>query len=247
MKAETPRNSGAKQRIISASLSLFSRKGFDATSVNEIAERAKVTKALIYYYFKSKEEILDHLIQSMLGDWTLIARDFIGKNIVQMVNDGRLDIKPDGPRFIDKAAMSDFLENSMTFFRRMLDFDLTGRPILRIMMLESLKMSKHHNELLNLMDVKSRTADNLLFKAIAEADEHSVVSKDIVLFEFFFFIIPFVCFATYYDDCKEVSGLSDKELEETFLRSIRVILRAMISGSDILYAESKTQQTGPRG
>jgi AcrR family transcriptional regulator len=247
MKVETPRNSDAKQRIISASLSLFSRKGFDATSVNEIAKEAKVTKALIYYYFRSKDEILDHLIQTMLGDWALIARDFIGKNIVQMINDGRLDIKPDGPRFIDEAAMSDFLENSMTFFRRMLDLDLGSRSILRIMMLESLKMSDHHNELLNLMDMRARTADNLLFKAIAEADEQFVVSKGIVLFEFFFIIIPFVCFATYYDDCREVSGLSDKELEETFLRSVRVVLRSMISGSDILYAENKPDPAKLKG
>jgi high-affinity Fe2+/Pb2+ permease len=129
----------------------------------------------------------------------------------------------------------------------MLGFGLISRPILRIMMLESLKTSKHHDELLSLLDVKSRTADNLLFKAIAEADDHSVVSKDIVLFEFFFFIIPFVCFATYYDDCKEVSGLSDKELEETFLRSIRAVLKSMISGSDILYTESRLQQAEPRG
>ncbi len=51
----------AKERIINASIELFSKKGFDAASVNEIAEQANVTKALIYYYFKSKEEILDYL------------------------------------------------------------------------------------------------------------------------------------------------------------------------------------------
>jgi len=246
MKAETQQND-AKQRIINASLSLFSRKGFDATRVNEIAAEAKVTKALIYYYFKSKEEILDHLIQSVLRDWTSTARDFINKDIVQMIKDGRLDIKPDGPHFIDKAAMSDFLKNSMTFFRRMLDFDLARRPVLRILMLESLKMSKHHNELLRIMDLRANTADNLLFKAITEADEHFAVSKDIVLFEFFFFILPFVCFATYYDDCKEISGLSDKKLQEAFLRSIQVVLKAMISGSDILYGENKLQEAELRG
>ncbi len=243
MKADTPKNSEAKLRIINASLSLFSQKGFDATSVNEIAEEAEVTKALIYYYFKSKEEILDHLIQSVLGNWSSIARDFISKNIVQMIKDGRLDIKSGGPRFIDMAAMSDFLENSMKFFRRMLGFGLTSRPILRIMMLESLKASKHHNELLNVVDLRTRTAENLLSKAIAEADEHFVVSKNIVLFEFFFLILPFVCFAAYYDDCKEVSGLSDNELEETFLRSMTVVLKSMVSGSEILYAESEPQQT----
>ena len=41
MKTETQNNSDAKQRIINASLSLFSQKGFDATSVNEIAARGE--------------------------------------------------------------------------------------------------------------------------------------------------------------------------------------------------------------
>lgn len=41
----------AKERILHASIQLFSEKGFDATSVTEIAKSADVTKALIYYYF----------------------------------------------------------------------------------------------------------------------------------------------------------------------------------------------------
>ncbi len=243
MKVETHRNSEAKRRIINESLSLFSNKGFDATSVNEIADEAKVTKALIYYYFKNKEEILDHLIQSILGDWTLIARDFISKNIVQMIKDGRLEIKPEGLHFIDSAAMSDFLQNAMTFFRRMFNFDLTSRSILRIIMFESLKTGNHHKELVTIMDLRAKTADNLLFKAVAEADEKYVVSKDIVLFEFFFLVLPFICFATYYDDCKEVSGLKDEEMEESFLRSVRVVLKSMVSSREIQFAESKPHLT----
>ena len=57
-------NPEAKERILQASVELFSRKGFDATSVTEIARSAEVTKALIYYYFKSKEEIMDSLVRS---------------------------------------------------------------------------------------------------------------------------------------------------------------------------------------
>ncbi len=46
-------NPEAKERILRASIKLFSKKGFDATSVTEIAQSAEVTKALIYYLISS--------------------------------------------------------------------------------------------------------------------------------------------------------------------------------------------------
>ena len=41
-------NKEAKERILHAAIQLFLKKGFDATSVTEIAQSANVTKALIY-------------------------------------------------------------------------------------------------------------------------------------------------------------------------------------------------------
>ena len=65
-------NEEAKNRIIIVSEQLFSEKGFDATRVDEIAERAGVNKALIYYYFKSKEAILDYLMQTLFNEISAI-------------------------------------------------------------------------------------------------------------------------------------------------------------------------------
>lgn len=47
-----------KDRILDAALDLFVEQGFDGTSVREIAERVGTTKAALYYYFASKDEIL---------------------------------------------------------------------------------------------------------------------------------------------------------------------------------------------
>ncbi|KAF6637528.1 helix-turn-helix domain-containing protein [Paenibacillus peoriae] len=44
--------------IIYAALSLFSEKGYDATSVDEIARKSGMVKASFYKYFQSKEELL---------------------------------------------------------------------------------------------------------------------------------------------------------------------------------------------
>src|SRR5690242_13306072 len=54
-----------RDRLLKVALQLFAQKGFESTSVREIASAAEVTKPTIYYHFKSKEglylELLDHL------------------------------------------------------------------------------------------------------------------------------------------------------------------------------------------
>ncbi len=46
-----------KQKIIEAARKSFAEKGYNGVSMSEIAKEAKVKKALIYYYFPSKEEL----------------------------------------------------------------------------------------------------------------------------------------------------------------------------------------------
>ncbi len=47
-----------RERILDVALDLFIEKGFDRTSLREIAERLGVTKAALYYHFASKDDIL---------------------------------------------------------------------------------------------------------------------------------------------------------------------------------------------
>ena len=47
-----------RQRILDAALDLFTERGYDATSLREIAEQLGITKAALYYYFPSKDDIL---------------------------------------------------------------------------------------------------------------------------------------------------------------------------------------------
>ena len=50
-------------KIMKASIKLFSEKGYSNTSVNQIAKEAKISKGLIYNYFESKEELLLKIIR----------------------------------------------------------------------------------------------------------------------------------------------------------------------------------------
>ncbi|WBO61528.1 TetR/AcrR family transcriptional regulator [Streptomyces camelliae] len=48
----------AQQRLMRAALDLFTEKGYDATTVNEIADRAGLTKTTFFRHFSDKREVL---------------------------------------------------------------------------------------------------------------------------------------------------------------------------------------------
>jgi AcrR family transcriptional regulator len=56
-----------RQRIQAVALELFAEQGYDKTSLREIAERLGVTKAALYYHFKSKEDIVSSLVEDFFG------------------------------------------------------------------------------------------------------------------------------------------------------------------------------------
>ena len=70
---DSPEN---KLRILEAAEKLFAEKGFDGSRVDDIAEKAGVNKALIYYYFKSKRDVLDELFNRLIQERTAQKRDY---------------------------------------------------------------------------------------------------------------------------------------------------------------------------
>lgn len=54
-----------KNEILDAAEQLFVTKGFDGTSTNDILELVGIARGTLYYHFKSKEEILDAMIERM--------------------------------------------------------------------------------------------------------------------------------------------------------------------------------------
>ncbi len=57
-----------KAKIRQVALELFAEQGYQKTSLREIADRLDVTKAALYYHFKTKEEIVTSLIEDMAAD-----------------------------------------------------------------------------------------------------------------------------------------------------------------------------------
>jgi AcrR family transcriptional regulator len=56
-----------RARIQQVAVQLFAEQGYEKTSLREIAERLDVTKAALYYHFKSKEDIVGSLVEDYFG------------------------------------------------------------------------------------------------------------------------------------------------------------------------------------
>ncbi|MFI6145152.1 TetR/AcrR family transcriptional regulator [Streptomyces sp. NPDC051109] len=77
MSSSSPqaRRGNTRQRIQDVALELFAEQGYEKTSLREIAERLEVTKAALYYHFKTKEDIIISVFEDLtrpideLIDW----------------------------------------------------------------------------------------------------------------------------------------------------------------------------------
>jgi AcrR family transcriptional regulator len=58
---------GTRARIQQIAVELFTENGYEATSLREIAERLGVTKAALYYHFKTKDEIIESLVSDQMA------------------------------------------------------------------------------------------------------------------------------------------------------------------------------------
>src|ERR687885_1996732 len=56
-----------QQQILLTAEKLFAQKGYDGTSVRDIAEEAGVNIAMISYYFGSKEKLIQALFEERIG------------------------------------------------------------------------------------------------------------------------------------------------------------------------------------
>lgn len=241
MKAQSMEKEDARERILSASTHLFAEKGFDATSVNAIAEAAGVNKALIYYYFKNKEAILETMLHSLSEDLAGISMNFTRDFTVQMIHDGRLDILSDRFRFRDQDSLDYFIEKANVHFQQLLDHMLAQKLLIRILMLESLKRTKHQQDLFWFSELIPSKEASQVYRVINEADSDFIYNQQFAFTRFFFFSVPVVSFVAYFDDYCLMMSIQTSELRQYLLKTVQFILPHFVTGLDILLPVSSTE------
>ena len=171
MSAETDgrKKSRAKTRekILKVATKLFARKGFDGARVDEIAKKAGVNKALIYYYFKSKEEILEEIMKVFLEESLRRKKKMMERHVQ-----------------IDKKELI------RLSIERIFDLYKGNEDVLRIIITEELKSEKKQWPLFQVLDMG--LAEGL---KMAQDLDISIEDKDkIVLAAFYFGFVPIAFF-----------------------------------------------------
>ena len=118
----------SRQAIMDSALELFAEKGFRGTSISMIAQKAGISKGLMYNYFESKIELLDAIVREGIGliEEMMVEFDKIGdphlkikaimNNLFDIVDEEQhfwalyftVLMQPDLPEKV-KALFSDFL------------------------------------------------------------------------------------------------------------------------------------------
>ena len=70
-----------KKEILDAAEKLFAERGYEAATVNGILDAVKIAKGTFYYYFKSKEDVLDALIDRRVGEGVAKAQEIVASSL----------------------------------------------------------------------------------------------------------------------------------------------------------------------
>ena len=193
-----------KVDILDAAEILFAEKGFDGTGIMEIAKQARVPKSLIYYYFLSKEEILNELVNRLRG------------SIVAVKKETATLEKPED--MLTRDGLYRSLNTLYTFIER-------HKNIYRIMHQEALKKDFIGNLLLELPVSQQAGID--YFKEAGM----TVNENDIKLGHFFLIATPFISFMLHKEKWCEQNSMNPAEVKEKFFDLIADIFTLIVSRS----------------
>jgi len=60
-------NKDTGEKILKTAISVFEEKGYSGTRMQEIADKASINKALLHYYYKSKERLFQIILERALS------------------------------------------------------------------------------------------------------------------------------------------------------------------------------------
>lgn len=74
-----------RNEILDTAEKLFGEKGFDGTSTNDILNEIGIARGTLYYHFKSKEDILDAMIERQTGRLIANASEIVKKKDIPVM------------------------------------------------------------------------------------------------------------------------------------------------------------------
>jgi AcrR family transcriptional regulator len=189
-----------RAKILKAAGTVFSQKGYDAARVEEIVRMAGVNKALLFYHFKSKENIFHELIRESMKEMVGVLKDRIG---------GISDRTP---------------ERIGRFMEGMMEFLLSQKSLLKMLMIEAIKDGDQHHFFMDFMDPVLTTLRENRSKDGSHVNEAEYKMK-----LFYVSIAPIVTYIVLGDKWSEFYGVSRKKTDILFTRFMKETQSAILT------------------
>lgn len=185
----------AKKRILKAAAQEFAEKGFDGARVDTIAKNAMVNKALIYYYYKNKEELLELLFNELIE--TALSMFAALKNTDPQV-------------FLELNA----IRSMMYSFLDMLE---ARQNVVRVLIMEMTKRTPVNAKIFELINQYLETVMSLASDFDMETPENIPQAK---VTEFFTGLMPMLDYVAYHEIWMERFNIDETTLREQFVESL---------------------------
>ncbi len=88
-----------RREILVVARELFVKKGYEQTSVNDILKIVDIAKGTFYYYFASKEEVLESIILDIVEEGARRAEKILKDKSIPLVNRIMMAIMAQAPEF----------------------------------------------------------------------------------------------------------------------------------------------------
>lgn len=185
MKNKGIERTDTRERILEASAKLFGEKGYSATGIDEIARNVGITKSVIYYHFKNKEDILQ----------TLIAEAFAQIRQPE-INEPHKRFHETGEQFQEVMDLIQFMNTER------------NRQIIKIIFMESMKEKSKSVPLFEIWDQSLALHRNFGGHPVDEWLNNDPRRK---VETFFLFVLPLLTFFIFRDRWCDHYKLSPEE------------------------------------
>jgi len=138
-----------RREILVTARELFVMKGYEQTSVNDILKIVDIAKGTFYYYFASKEEVLEAIILDIVEEGARKAEQIIKDKSIPLVNRIMMAIMAQTPEFEGSEEIKEEMhkvENAkleQLYTRAMLK---RMTPVLREPVIEGMEQDVFHLE-----------------------------------------------------------------------------------------------------
>jgi AcrR family transcriptional regulator len=177
----------ARERILNAAVKIFAERSYEGSRIDEIAKEAQVPKSLIYYHFKSKEEILQVLIDNFIKEYMSL----ISENIEE-----------------DQQEKAQELPGRMKDMYY--EFGMKNADLVRVILIDSLKKSNEKPVLFQIVEA-------MIAKEAENTKDFDINVQERRIAEFFTSFIPNYAYLCFADSWTEYFNIERQQFDQLYL------------------------------